>query len=124
MTLNDIQRAVCEGKIVCWATPAYRVILDSIGQWLIHCTINDSYIGLTHMDGVTMNGKEEEFFVLEEPPQWEDPSEVIKEEAREAGYEEGYLAALSDLSSRIGYLKEDEDWHAELMKLAKMVTSR
>ena len=35
MTVQEIKKAVDEGKTVCWATPAYRVIKDSIGQYLI-----------------------------------------------------------------------------------------
>lgn len=62
MTLEEIKQAVIEGRTVCWASPAYRVIQDNIGQWLIHCTINDSYIGLTHADGITLNGREDQFF--------------------------------------------------------------
>ena len=62
MTLEEIKAAVEAGHIVHWANKAYRVIKDNIGQWLIHCTINDSYIGLTHADGVTLNGREDQFF--------------------------------------------------------------
>lgn len=46
MTLKEIKQAVEEGKTVCWATPAYRVIRDSIGQYLIVCLLNEHCIGL------------------------------------------------------------------------------
>ena len=62
MNLEEIKAAVEAGHTVHWATESYRVVKDNIGQWLIHCTINDSYIGLTHADGVTLNGREDQFF--------------------------------------------------------------
>ena len=65
MTLQEIKTAVENGKTVHWASDHYEVIKDNIGQWLIHCTINDNYIGLTGTDEVTMNGKEEEFYIKE-----------------------------------------------------------
>lgn len=64
MTLQEIKKAVNEGKTVCWATPAYRVIKDSIGQYHIICLLNNQYIGLTWRDDVTLNGEEQEFFTL------------------------------------------------------------
>lgn len=67
MTLEEIKTAVKAGKKVCWASRAYVVECDNIGQWLIHCVTNDTYIGLTWRDGVTMNGTPERFFVAEEP---------------------------------------------------------
>lgn len=63
MTLDEIKAAVESGKTVHWASTAYRVIKDSIGQWLIICDHNRSCIGLTWMDGVTVNGRPDEFFI-------------------------------------------------------------
>lgn len=63
MTLEEIKEAVLAGRKVCWASEAYDVIHDSVGQWLIRCNINESCIGLTWRDGVTMNGKPEDFFI-------------------------------------------------------------
>tara|TARA_R110000824_G_scaffold174477_1_gene352649 strand:- start:274 stop:495 length:222 start_codon:yes stop_codon:yes gene_type:complete len=65
MNLEQIKATVESGKTVHWASKAYRVIKDSIGQWLIRCDINGHCIGLTWKDGVTMNGKQEQFFVGE-----------------------------------------------------------
>jgi len=62
MNLEEIKQAIADGKTVHWASHAYEVIKDSIGQYLIHCTLNDSYIGLTWRDDETLNGSEEEFF--------------------------------------------------------------
>ena len=63
MTLDEIKEAVQAGKTVHWASDAYEVVCDNIGQWFIHCTLNDSYVGLTHTDGVTMNGREDQFYI-------------------------------------------------------------
>lgn len=63
MNLNEIKRAIEAGSKVYWSNLGYEVIKDNIGQYLIHCNINDTYIGLTHRDNVTMNcNSESEFF--------------------------------------------------------------
>jgi hypothetical protein len=67
MTLEEIKSAVEAGETVHWANQGYRVIKDRLGQWLIHCTLNDSYIGLTQADEITLNGKEEQFFLRHHP---------------------------------------------------------
>jgi hypothetical protein len=63
MNLIEIKTAVESGKVVHWGNSGYRVIKDTIGQWLIRCDYNGYCFGLTWADGVTMNGKPEEFFV-------------------------------------------------------------
>ncbi len=63
MTLDQIKAAVDNGKTVHWANSLYRVVKDKNGDYLILCTHNQNCIGLTHKDGVTMNGNETEFFV-------------------------------------------------------------
>jgi hypothetical protein len=65
MNLEQIKQAIARGDKVHWSNSAYGVIVDSVGQYLIHCNLNDSYIGLTWRDGVTMNGKEDDFFIME-----------------------------------------------------------
>ena len=65
MTLKEIKEKVDAGFRVCWATPAYEVVHDEVDQWLIWCVNNDSYTGLTHSNGITMNGSEDQFFVDE-----------------------------------------------------------
>lgn len=65
MSLEEIKAAVEAGKTVHWASRIYRVVKDSLGQWLILCDMNSYCIGLTWRDGVTMNGKPEEFFIDE-----------------------------------------------------------
>jgi hypothetical protein len=63
MTLEEIKSAVEAGKTVCWGNPGYTVLKDSIGQWLVRYVYNGYCFGLTHRDGVTMNGKPEDFFL-------------------------------------------------------------
>jgi len=70
MTLQEIKNAVESGKTVHWATKAYTVLKDQLRdgthQWLIaylHGTANANYIGLTWMDGTTVNGRPEQFFI-------------------------------------------------------------
>lgn len=70
MSLADIKAAVEAGYTVHWANTAYEVIKDSIGQWLVayeRGTSRACYWGLTHIDGVTVNGKPSEFFVVTKP---------------------------------------------------------
>lgn len=65
MNLEQIKRAVDAGKVVHWGNAAYRVICDSSGEYLIGYRIghkSENYIGLTHRDGVTLNGRPDEFF--------------------------------------------------------------
>lgn len=66
MTLEEIKANVLAGKKVYWSNLAYEVVHDKYDQWFIVCTLNDHAIGLTWRDGVTLNGKEEEFFIGEE----------------------------------------------------------
>lgn len=61
MTVSEIKKAIEEGKKVFWCNELYKVIKDTKGQYLIKC--NDHCIGLTYNDGVTLNGKEEQFFI-------------------------------------------------------------
>jgi hypothetical protein len=63
MTLEEIKQAVESGKVVYWASSAYKVVKDCLGQWLIVCTLNDYTIGLTWLDGLTVNGKLEDFYI-------------------------------------------------------------
>jgi hypothetical protein len=60
MKLKEIKQAVDKGKIVHWASCNYEVIKTY--DYLIVCSSNDSVIGLTHKDKVTMNGDEKDFF--------------------------------------------------------------
>lgn len=63
MNAIQIKRAVDKGLTVHWKNNAYTVIKDSIGQYLIKCALNNSCIGLTWQDGITLNGKETDFYL-------------------------------------------------------------
>lgn len=63
MNLHQIKTAIEEGQKVFWTSYAYQVIKDKRGQYFINCLHNNYCVGLTHMDGVTMNGREDEFFI-------------------------------------------------------------
>jgi hypothetical protein len=69
--LEEIKAAVLGGQTVIWVNPDYRVICDSIGQWLVVCKGSGGCWGLTHSDKVTMNGELEEFRVLHETEECE-----------------------------------------------------
>ena len=64
MNLSEIKKAVDQGRAVCWGNPNYRVIKDSLGQYLIKCGVSGHCIGLTHRDGTTMNGDPDDFYTL------------------------------------------------------------
>lgn len=72
MNLEEIKTAVRAGKTIHVGNTAYCVNLHTFPngeeQWLIRCVQNDYCIGLTWADGVTMNGKPEDFFVCEPAP--------------------------------------------------------
>ena len=64
MTLHEIKQALDQGHKVCWSNQAYEVIKDKRDQYLIVCNLNKDAVGLTWLDGVTMNGKPEDFFII------------------------------------------------------------
>jgi hypothetical protein len=68
MTLDEIKDAVRAGKRVCWSNRGYEVRHWPINdEYVIVCVSNDNAIGLTWMDGVTVNGRPEEFFIDDTP---------------------------------------------------------
>lgn len=68
MKLQEIKEAVLAGRTVHWKNAGYRVIhAPKIGEFLIRFDYNESMTGLTWADGVTMNEREEDFFVAPEP---------------------------------------------------------
>ncbi|CAH7389565.1 hypothetical protein VCHA53O466_50022 [Vibrio chagasii] len=60
---EGIKKAVDEGKAVFWASSNYKVIKDSIGQYLIHSQFNDNFTGLTYADEITLNGDISDFYM-------------------------------------------------------------
>lgn len=65
MTLQEIKSAVKAGKTVHWMNEGYIVTVNKYDHWLITFKANQSAIGLTWLDGVTLNGKEAEFYIGE-----------------------------------------------------------
>lgn len=63
MTLQEIKNAVDQGLKVFQHHDGYEVIRSDYGEYLIHYRGSEWYIGLTWKDGVTMNGKENEFYI-------------------------------------------------------------
>jgi hypothetical protein len=64
MTLAEILRAVEEGLPVHWQSPGYLVErAHRDGKCVIKCLFTGHCIGLTWADGMTLNGREEDFFV-------------------------------------------------------------
>lgn len=63
---QDIKNAVDVGRKVYWVTENYEVIKDRIGQYLIvwgRGSRGENAIGLTWLDGETLNGELHEFFI-------------------------------------------------------------
>ena len=61
MTLGHIRKLADLGMPVYWKTRSYEVVKDSLGQYLIRCSLNEDCIGLGN--GATLNGEPHEFFV-------------------------------------------------------------
>lgn len=62
MNLSEIKAAVDAGKVVHYAMESYTVKRDKLEQyWIVH--ERGGRIGLTWLDGVTLNGKECDFFI-------------------------------------------------------------
>lgn len=66
MNVSEIKRHVNAGIPVYWKQSNYVVIKDCNDKYLIKCTNNDHCIGLTWLDGVTLNGDESEFYINED----------------------------------------------------------
>ena len=63
MNAAEIRTAVDAGLVVHWSNASYRVIRDSSGQYLIQCESNGHCVGLTWLNGVTLNGEPGDFYV-------------------------------------------------------------
>ena len=67
MNLEQIKQSLSKGQKVYWQNENYEVIFIKADpykyvEYLIHSKSNNHYIGLTHTDGITLNGEEHEFF--------------------------------------------------------------
>jgi len=67
MKLDEIKKAVDEGKHVKWSNRLYDVVKDNLGQYFIICNRNNYATGLTWTDEVTLNGRPSEFYVAKRP---------------------------------------------------------
>lgn len=65
MTLEEIKQAVLSGKTVHWSNHSYKVEIDYVGEGcpFVICSDDGRFIALTWSDGVTLNGKEDDFYV-------------------------------------------------------------
>jgi hypothetical protein len=62
MNLQEIKKAVDEGLTVNWRSENY--VVEKIGTtYNIVCNSNNHVWGLTWKDGITMNEKENDFFI-------------------------------------------------------------
>ena len=62
MNLQQIKKAVSNGDIVHWKNSGYTVKQDRSGQFNIVFHSGDT-IGLTWLDGETLNGDEKDFYL-------------------------------------------------------------
>lgn len=62
MNLESIKYAIETGRNVYWSNTLYRVIKSKNNNYDIVCSLNGYTIGLTWQDGITLNGKESDFF--------------------------------------------------------------
>ena len=65
MKLQEIKEAIKEGKNVYWSNSLYQVIKPKNDTYIIYCKSNGYCIGLTHKDNFTLNGKEDDFYILD-----------------------------------------------------------
>ncbi len=67
MNISEIKQAVDAGLPVKWASGAYDVIRDKLGQYLIVCNLNYHTIGLHGRRGTphenVLNGEEGDFYI-------------------------------------------------------------
>ena len=68
MNLNEIKIAVNNGLIVKWSNDSYTIVSNKKGVLYIQhengkMDNSGSCIGLTWLDGVTMNGNEDDFYI-------------------------------------------------------------
>ena len=94
MTLDQIKNAVDNGLTVRWMNEGYKVIRDSIGQYLIwnyggHC------VGLTRRDG-TLRESERDFYIDYHSQGYYDAIDEKAAQWRYGDYREGYVQGVID----------------------------
>lgn len=66
MTLDEIKKAVKDGNKVYWISENYEVrvcLKNNEDYYFIFCVSNGDVIGLVHVDGLTMNGNCDDFYI-------------------------------------------------------------
>lgn len=102
MKLEEIKHAVLSGKTVHWKDQNYVVLTDATGQWFISCISSKYCIGLTWSDGITLNGKEDDFYVAVTAEDRVSQLEL---------YMNVIAIELTEIAKRIGYPDRDYDPH-------------
>ena len=62
MNLNEIKKAVDNNENVYWSNKGYQVKKYNNDYYIVF-SANQNMIGLTWADNITINGKEEDFFI-------------------------------------------------------------
>lgn len=107
MTLEQIKTAVDAGQAVYHQSVAYEVRKWNDGRYMIVCTFNDHAIGLTWLDGVTMNGTPEQFYTTHGYTPPADPANTgaalnaLRELVRA---EQARTQALLDMQAQLAHL--------------------
>lgn len=60
---KKIRKVLEMGHHVFWKSKNYEVIKDSKGQYLLHCHLNDTYVGVFKQDGTLVEDSKEFFHV-------------------------------------------------------------
>ena len=64
MTLQEIKTSIENGQRVYRYNESYQVIKDNKDQYFIEFIPSNQFIGLTWLDGITLNGEEEHFMTV------------------------------------------------------------
>ncbi len=113
-TLADITRAVDSGETVHWKNPAYTVIRDKRGQYLVGYDIGgrgENYAGLFYTDGVRSDYKAGDFF----RGRGKNPNSTVAGQTRLA-YRGSRIASLLALNEQLRRLDPTEAWHPDNIK--------
>lgn len=94
MNADEIRAAVDAGHTVHWSNTGYKVVKDTLGQYLIECQGNGHCIGLTWADGVTLNGDPGAFWIARWAPRYTAAQRVELRLDKLRGTNAGTLATI------------------------------
>ena len=112
MKLNEIKKAVNQGKVVHWSNGNYQVVKEN-DDYVIKAS-NGHIIGLTWSDGKTLNGEEKDFFIsdITEKQRKDLVNDLLRatsyrtfKEVRESPVKR--RALIADISKKTGLSKKD-----------------